>query len=174
GGRHMGFSRVWSSVVCSSDLERERARRRMLATQNNKSGKAIAAVETFPPQELGKTRDKVAAAVGLGSGRTSAPVTVLGVSNDTPGIVTPISTVGRWVDELSHLGKLEYRAAQVFNFENLPRGVTKVCLRCAYLPENGAHRRTLGEYPGTLKRPCKAVYGRLRIVMERFGKTLGW
>jgi len=42
----------------------------MLATQNNKSGKAIAAVETFPPQELGKTRDKVAAAVGLGSGRT--------------------------------------------------------------------------------------------------------
>ena len=51
-------------------IERERARRRMLATQNNKSGKAIAAVETFPPQELGKTRDKVAAAVGLGSGRT--------------------------------------------------------------------------------------------------------
>ncbi len=47
-------------------VERERARRRMLATQNNKSGKAIAAVETFPPQELGKTRDKVAAAVGLG------------------------------------------------------------------------------------------------------------
>ncbi|MGI6421002.1 MAG: hypothetical protein ACOX0N_02150 [Syntrophomonadaceae bacterium] len=46
-------------------VERERARRRMLATQNNKSGKAIAAVETFPPQELGKTRDKVAAAVIL-------------------------------------------------------------------------------------------------------------
>jgi len=34
-------------------VERERARRRMLATQNNKSGKAIAAVETFPPQKQG-------------------------------------------------------------------------------------------------------------------------
>ena len=45
---------------------RERARRRMSeAAKAQKQG-----VETFPHPDAGKTRDKVAAAVGLGSGRT--------------------------------------------------------------------------------------------------------
>ena len=47
-------------------VERERARRRMSeAAKAQKQG-----VEIFPHPDAGKTRDKVAAAVGLGSGRT--------------------------------------------------------------------------------------------------------
>ena len=47
-------------------VERERARRRMSeAAKAQKQG-----VEIFPHPDAGKTRDKVAAAVGFGSGRT--------------------------------------------------------------------------------------------------------
>ena len=50
--REKTFSQKMAEAEELEAVERERARRRMLATQNNKSGKAIAAVETFPPQEL--------------------------------------------------------------------------------------------------------------------------
>ena len=49
-------------------VERERAERRRLS--NLKRGEEKPEVEMLPPREYGKTRDKVAAAVGLGSGRT--------------------------------------------------------------------------------------------------------
>ena len=52
------------------ELEVSKAKKRQLATQNNNAGKAV--VENFPQllQEKGKTRDRIAARVGLGSGRT--------------------------------------------------------------------------------------------------------
>jgi hypothetical protein len=43
-------------------IERERARARQ--------GARTDIVETLPPSDFGKTRDKVAAATGIGSGRT--------------------------------------------------------------------------------------------------------
>ncbi len=50
-------------------VERERARRRMSeAAKAQRQG-----VEIFPRPDAGKTRDKVAAAVGLGSGYTPGP-----------------------------------------------------------------------------------------------------
>jgi hypothetical protein len=49
-------------------IERERAEQRRLA--NLKRGDQKPEMETLPPREGGKTRDKVAAATGIGSGRT--------------------------------------------------------------------------------------------------------
>ena len=52
----------------SDHIERERAEQRRLA--NLKRGDQKPEMETLPPREGGKTRDKVAAATGIGSGRT--------------------------------------------------------------------------------------------------------
>lgn len=48
-------------------IECEKAKRSSQA--NLKQGATRPDVATFPPREAGKTRDKVASAVGLGSGR---------------------------------------------------------------------------------------------------------
>ncbi len=55
---------IWKKVDAS------KAKKRQLTAQNNNAGKAV--VENFPQllQEKGKTRDRIAARVGLGSGRT--------------------------------------------------------------------------------------------------------
>jgi len=52
------------------EVETFKAKKRKLASQNNNAARAV--VENFPPllEEKGKTRDVIAARVGLGSGRT--------------------------------------------------------------------------------------------------------
>lgn len=68
--REKTFSQRMAEAEEIKAIEADRARLRILASQNNKSGREIAAVEMFPQQEKGKTRDKVAQSIGLGSGRT--------------------------------------------------------------------------------------------------------
>lgn len=51
-------------------IEAEKARERMLVTQNNDTGRSLAAVENFPQQDEGKkTRDIAAQKSGIGSGK---------------------------------------------------------------------------------------------------------
>jgi len=66
--REKTFSQKMAEAEELEAVERERAERRRLS--NLKRGEEKPEVETLPPREYGKTRDKVAAAVGLGSGRT--------------------------------------------------------------------------------------------------------
>ena len=66
--REKTFSQKMAEAEELEAVERERAERRRLS--NLKRGEEKPEVEMLPPREYGKTRDKVAAAVGLGSGRT--------------------------------------------------------------------------------------------------------
>ena len=49
------------------EIEREKAKLRILTTQNNDAGRA--AKENFPELAKGQTRDKVAEKIGIGSGK---------------------------------------------------------------------------------------------------------
>lgn len=66
--REKTFSQKMAEAEQLEAIERERAEQRRLA--NLKRGDQKPEVETLPPREGGKTRDKVAAATGIGSGRT--------------------------------------------------------------------------------------------------------
>ena len=66
--REKTFSQKMAEAEELEAVERERAERRRLS--NLKRGEEKPEVEMLPPREYGKTRDKVAVAVGLGSGRT--------------------------------------------------------------------------------------------------------
>ena len=66
--REKTFSQKMAEAEELEAVERERAERRRLS--NLKRGEEKPEVEMLPPREYGKTRNKVAAAVGLGSGRT--------------------------------------------------------------------------------------------------------
>jgi ParB-like chromosome segregation protein Spo0J len=66
--REKTFSQKMAEAEELEAIERERARRRQLSQL--KRGHQEPVKETLPEREKGQTRDKVAAAVGLGSGRT--------------------------------------------------------------------------------------------------------
>ena len=66
--REKTFSQKMAETEELEAVERERARRRQLSQL--KRGHQEPVKETLPEREKGQTRDKVAAAVGLGSGRT--------------------------------------------------------------------------------------------------------
>jgi len=66
--REKTFSQKMAEAEELEAVERERARRRQLSQL--KRGDREPVKETLPEREKGQTRDKVAAAVGLGSGRT--------------------------------------------------------------------------------------------------------
>ncbi|MEW6016478.1 MAG: MT-A70 family methyltransferase [Pseudomonadota bacterium] len=66
--REKTFSQRMAEAEELKRIEAERAEARRLA--NLKRGDAVPDVATFPPRAEGKTRDKVAVAVGIGSGRT--------------------------------------------------------------------------------------------------------
>src|SRR5690606_28561175 len=66
--REKTFSQKMAEAEELEAVERERARRRQLSQL--KRGDREPVKETLPEREKGQVRDKVAAAVGLGSGRT--------------------------------------------------------------------------------------------------------
>jgi hypothetical protein len=68
GRREKTFSQKMAEAERLQAIERERARARQVSSL--KQGDEMPVRETFPEREQGRTRDKVAAAVGLGSGRT--------------------------------------------------------------------------------------------------------
>ena len=68
GRREKTFSQKMAEAEQLEAIERARARERSIA--NLKRGDQKPEMETLPPREGGKTRDKVAAATGIGSGRT--------------------------------------------------------------------------------------------------------
>lgn len=104
---------IWKKVDAS------KAERRQLVAQNNNAGKAV--VENFPQllQEKGKTRDRIAARMGLGSRRTySKTAKVVPLIDEIEERMLDVLQLKEWFTpkQLIHLKNIEqlYRHADFF------------------------------------------------------------